>query len=91
MEVFKEMERVIKNVVTKSFADQSYDKAIKALKQYRSEAIEVFPIWGVADISLMNRVISMISLNLLRRSYLLARLVGIGTISGNCGNGRKSG
>jgi hypothetical protein len=44
MEVFKEMERVITNVVTKSFADQSYDKAIKALHTYRSEAIDVPPI-----------------------------------------------
>jgi len=44
--VFNEMERVITNVVTESFADQSYDKAIKALKTYRSEAIDVSTIFG---------------------------------------------
>jgi hypothetical protein len=39
--VFKEMESVIKDVITKSYADTSYDKAIKALQAYRSEAIDV--------------------------------------------------
>jgi len=41
MSVLKEMERVIKDVVTKSFADASYSTAIKALATYRSESIEV--------------------------------------------------
>jgi ATP-dependent DNA helicase 2 subunit 2 len=35
------MESVIKDVITKSYADTSYDKAIKALQAYRSEAIDV--------------------------------------------------
>jgi hypothetical protein len=39
--VFKEMESVIKDVITKSYADTSYDKAIKAVQAYRSEAIDV--------------------------------------------------
>jgi Ku C terminal domain like len=43
--VFKEMETVIKNVVSKSFADSSYSKAIKALQVFRSEAIDVFPLF----------------------------------------------
>jgi len=41
IKVFKEMETVIREVVTKSYADNSYDKAIKALETYRSEAIDV--------------------------------------------------
>jgi len=35
------MEDVIKGVVSRSFADSSYPKAIKALETYRAEAIEV--------------------------------------------------
>jgi tRNA A-37 threonylcarbamoyl transferase component Bud32 len=41
IKVFKEMEHVIKEVVTKSYADSGYDKAIKALRVYREEAINV--------------------------------------------------
>jgi hypothetical protein len=41
MIVFNEMEHVIKDVVSRSFADSSYPKAIKALEAYRVEAIEV--------------------------------------------------
>jgi len=37
------MENVIRDVVTKSYADTAYEKAIKALKAYRSETIEVRP------------------------------------------------
>lgn len=36
------MENVIKDVVSDSFADKSYLKAIKAIRVYRSEAIDVF-------------------------------------------------
>ena len=39
--VFKEMEKVIKSMLSKSFADLSYNKVIDALRAYRSEAIEV--------------------------------------------------
>lgn len=35
------MEKVIKTVITNSFADSSYKKAIQALQAYRSEAIDV--------------------------------------------------
>jgi len=43
--VFKEMEKVIRDVVADSFADTSYDKAIEALRAYRSGAIEVNLLW----------------------------------------------
>lgn len=55
MIVFKEMEKVIKDVISKSFADQAYDKAIKAIRAYRAEAIDV-PLSVSAYSSLMNRV-----------------------------------
>ena len=35
------MENVIRDVIIKSYADTNYEKAIKALKVYRSETIEV--------------------------------------------------
>jgi hypothetical protein len=38
------MENVIKDIVSDSFADKSYSKAIKAIRVYRSEAIDVFPL-----------------------------------------------
>ena len=66
------MEKVIANIVTNSFADQSYGKAIKALKTYRSEAIDVSPMLDSFNISSMNRVSSMILLSLLRKGCLLA-------------------
>ena len=49
------------------------------------------PFLGGAEVSLMNRVNSMILLNLSRKSYLLARWVGIGKISGSYGKERKWG
>jgi Ku C terminal domain like len=55
MKVFKEIEKVIKDVVSKSFADQAYAKAIKAIRAYRAEAINV-PLSVNANSSLMNRV-----------------------------------
>jgi hypothetical protein len=47
MVVFNEMEVVIKDIVSRSFADSSYPKAIKALQAYRTEAIEVTPFLPV--------------------------------------------
>lgn len=41
MAVFNEMENVITDLVSRSFADSSYPKTIKALEAYRIEAIEV--------------------------------------------------
>ena len=38
------MGEVIREIVTKSFADSDYSKAIKALKVYRAEAIDVCPL-----------------------------------------------
>ena len=42
--VFEEMENVIQQLVTKSYADSAYDKVIKALQAYRTEAIDVSPL-----------------------------------------------
>ena len=41
--VFEEMENMIRQLVTKSYADKDYDKVIKALQAYRAEAIDVAP------------------------------------------------
>jgi Ku C terminal domain like len=42
IKVFKEMESVIREIISNSFADASYPKALKALQTYRAEAIDVF-------------------------------------------------
>jgi ATP-dependent DNA helicase 2 subunit 2 len=39
--VFNEMQKVIRDVISGSFADTGYEKAIKALKTYRQESIDV--------------------------------------------------
>jgi Ku C terminal domain like len=39
------MQQVIRQLVTKSYADNSYDKVIKALEVYRAEAIDVVFLW----------------------------------------------
>jgi Ku C terminal domain like len=49
MAVFNEMEVVIKDIVTRSFADSSYPKAIKALQAYRAEAIDVSTLLDRTD------------------------------------------
>jgi hypothetical protein len=49
MVVFTEMEVVIKDIVSRSFADSSYPKAIKALQAYRAEAIDVSPLFSKTD------------------------------------------
>ena len=71
MTVFKEMETVTKSVISKSYADSSYPKAIKALQAYRSEAIAVVLLVIFADVSLMNLCISTNIFNRLRKNYLL--------------------
>ena len=52
--VFKEMEKVIRDVVSSSFADASYDKAIKAIRAYRAESIDVLFLLKVTNSSSMN-------------------------------------
>ena len=71
MTVFKEMETVTKSIISKSFADSSYSKAIKALRVYRSEAIAVVLLVTFADVSLMNLCISTNISSHLRKNYLL--------------------
>jgi len=61
------MEKVIRDVVSDSFADAGYDKAVKALQAYRAEAIEVMWFQHFIDFSLMNQNSSMTIFTLLRR------------------------
>ena len=82
--VFKEMEKVIKDLVSKSFADQLYAKAIKALRAYRSEAIDVRPPSRAANVSWMNHVNITILWCHLRRRFLVGSWVGIGRTFGIC-------
>lgn len=65
--VFVEMEKVIRDVVSDSFADAAYDKAVKALRAYRAEAIEVMWFQHFIDCSLMNQNSSTTIFTLLRK------------------------
>ena len=63
------MQQVIRQLVTDSFADNSYDKVYKALEGYRAEAIEVVSPGDDTQCSLMNHEISTSLLNPLRKIF----------------------
>jgi hypothetical protein len=83
MVVFNEIEVVIKDIVSRSFADSSYPKAIKALQAYRAEAIEVPSSTPKSDwYSWMSQEVITTFYGLSRRIYLGVNWVEIGRISG---------
>ena len=78
------MEVVIKDIVSRSFADSSYPKAIKALETYRTEAIEVPPSASrkTDSGSWMSRVSTTTFYRHSRKTYLGESWEGIEKISG---------